>query len=166
MITKSSALSLAQWLANDQPRLFQALLEKAAQLKAAQGLGDFSDILSSIGSGISTAVSNVGSFLTSPAGMTTLTTIGTAYLNNQTQSNVLNAQVKIAQAGKTVAPIQTVYNPNTGQYEASYTTAGAQYPVTSQLLSSITPASSMQQYLPYLLIGGGLLVVLMLFRSR
>ncbi len=179
MISQKVADSLAQWLLKDQPGLFVKLAQVARVVPKNTALGDFTDILSAIGSGISTAVSSVGSFLTSAQGLQTLSTLGATYMTTQAQKNALNVQLATTAANKTAAPIQTVYNSQTGQYEALYTTAnGQQQVVTSNNAAQFYPtgaigsqtiaatASGLTQYLPYIAIGGGLLVLMLLMRSR
>lgn len=68
--------------------------------------------LQSIGSGITTAASNVANFLTSNQGLSDLTKLGTAFfqyqnnqVNAQLQTQVLQAQVARAQAGQSPAPV-------------------------------------------------------------
>lgn len=157
-----SAQSLAAWLAKDQPELFVALVKKAMTKSGAQ-LGDFSDILSSIGSSIGDAVSNVGSYLTSSQGLSALTSLSGAYLTSQAQKQAVNLQVARAQAGQSAAPIQTVFNPNTNQYQAVVTQpTGAVVPLTPQLQQSLIP--SVPNWVLYA--GGGLVLMFILFSLR
>lgn len=177
MISRNTGESLAKWLLKDQPGLFVKLAQ-VAQVVPSSGLGDFTDILSSIGSGISSAVSSVGSFLTSTQGLQTLATLGSSYMTTQAQKNALNVQLATAAANKPAAPIQTVLNPATGQYQAVYTTVnGQQQVVTSQTAPQFYPTgnigaqtvaatSGLSQYLPYIAIGGGVLLLLLLMNRR
>lgn len=68
--------------------------------------------LTSIGSGISSAVSSVGNFLTSPQGLTDVTKLASAYfalqnnkVNAQVQTAVLQAQIQRASVGGSPSPI-------------------------------------------------------------
>jgi hypothetical protein len=114
-----NAIKFAQWLARDQPELFIALYRRANVVsKAANGLKDFTDLLSSIGSGIATAASSVGTYLTSSQGLQTLTALSSAYLTSKAANQAVGINLQRAQQGLPPAPIQTTYNPTTMQYEA------------------------------------------------
>lgn len=161
-MNQSAATAFAKWLANDQPELFVALYRQAMP-ELGKGLGDFTDVLSSIGSGLETAVSNVGSFLTSSAGMTSISQLGSAYLNSQAAKSAVNLQASRAQSGLSPAPIQTIYNPATQQYEAVLTQGANTIPLSTQLRSSLMPAG-LPSWAPWAIGGGALLVILLMLR--
>lgn len=152
------AQALAKWIAANQPRVFEELAQQAQ----AHGLSGFEDIMSGIG----TAVSNVGTFLTSPQGLTALTTLGGVYLQTQAQRAALNVQVKNAQAGYAPAPIRTTIDGTTGQVITTLDTAQGARPFTPADASYYLNAATLKTYIPYILIGGGLLLALFLLPSR
>jgi hypothetical protein len=130
-----SAAAFAKWLAHDQPALFVELYKRANT-----SLGDLTDILSSIGSSIGDAVSNVGSFLTTGGGAAAISSLGAAYLQSQAAKNSVSVNYARAQSGLPPAPIQTVYNQGTGQYEAVLQTpGGAMAPLTPTLQRTLVP---------------------------
>lgn len=170
-MTPQSAQSFATWLMKDQPELFLALAERAGVQVNRQNMGGFSDILSAIGSGVSNAVKSVGSFLTSSQGLTTLTSLGTAYLTTAAQKNAVNIQLEQAKANAAAAPIQTTYNPNSGAYEVVYTNQnGQQVPVTAQnknqLLNYGSTSILSQPWFPYAAIAGVGILAYLIFRGR
>lgn len=169
MMTPQSAESFALWLMKDQPQLFIALAERAG-VPVVKQLNGFADIFSAIGSGISTAAKSVGSFLTSSAGLTTLSTLGGVYLNTQAQKKAVQIQLEQAKAAQAAAPIETAYNPTTQAYEVLYTQQnGQRVPVTNQnvdyLLGSKAGSIFAASWFPYAAIGlvG---VILFLFMRR
>lgn len=90
--------------------------------------------LQSIGSGIASAATNVGNFLTSNQGLADLTKLGTAYFqlqnnktNAQLQTTILQAQIARASQGLSPLPITYARSP-TGQMVPVYTTS----PLASQ----------------------------------
>lgn len=178
MLSAKNATSLANWLLQDQPGLFVQLAKVARIVPRGTTLGDFTDVLSSIGDSLGDAVSSVGDFLTSAQGLSTLASLGTTYMNTTAQKNALNIQLANAAANKAAAPIQTVYNQATGQYQAVYTTAnGQQQVVTSATVPQYYPSGTIgaataaasnpfQQYLPYIAIGGGVLLLVLFLSSR
>lgn len=95
--------------------------------------------LSEVGSGISSAASSVGNFLTSAQGLTDVTKLATAYFQAQTSSTnaaiakqVLTAQVARAAVGASPAPIQYAVN-SSGQLVPVYTgVVGANLPLALQ----------------------------------
>lgn len=105
--------------------------------------------LSEVGSGISSAASSVGNFLTSAQGLGDVTKLATAYFQAQTSSTnaaiakqVLTAQVARAAVGASPAPIQYAVS-STGQLVPVYTgVVGANLPLALQ--SAI--ASGASQY--------------------
>jgi len=127
--------------------------------------------LSSIGS----AISNVGSFLTTGGGLNTLANTATAYFKAQQTANnaqvstaVLQAQAARAGVGASPAAVSYVTNPLTGQLTPVLSTAGGAVPLTNSLLNSLTPGGFTQflnQYGLYLLLGAGVLITLASLRS-
>lgn len=157
MIRPQSARSLAIWLAEQQPQIFEAVLRTALGEKKPQ-LNGLTDWLSSIGTNIGSAVNATGKYLASEEGAKTLAVIGTTYLQTQAQKDALKLQLAQAQAGNALYPIQSVgANPNS---------AVPIYGPTGQILSpSLTqqlyPTSTMN-WLPWA-IGGGLLLLFGVF---
>lgn len=156
---EQSAVELAAWLAENQPALF-AELEKNAAIAGAR-LNGITDFLKSVGSSVSTGVANVAKFLTSNEGLATVGTLGTAYLANRSQQNVLQTQVALAQAGQSLAPIQTAYGAN-GQPISIDARTGM--PITSQNIGQYGPSFLAQWGLP-LGIGAGLFLLLTVLRK-
>lgn len=161
-----SATQFAYWLAQEEPDLFAALAQKSRGV-ANSLLGDWTDILSSIGDTVSSAASSVGTYLTSGGGIDTLTKLGSVYMQTQAQKQALDVQTKLAQLGRPPAAIQTVYNPATGQYQAmvNQTTGGVVYqqPLTSQVANSLL--SGLPAWWPIAALGlGGLLLFLLIRR--
>lgn len=153
MIARQPAMQLAQWIAMNEPALFSALQREAATASAR--LNGITDFLSSVGSTLSEAVSNVGSYLASSEGVKTLTGLGTAYLGYKQQSNVLKTQTQLAMAGMAPAPIMNTVGAN-GQIVPVYTPTNQV--ATSQLLMQLQP-SVFQQYKMPILIGAGVLAL-------
>lgn len=158
MTTEASAEQLAEWLAKNEPALFDALLREAATQSAQ--LHGVTDFLSSIGTSITSAVKTVGSYLTSEKGINTLTTLGGAYLGYKTQQNVLQTQVALAQAGMSPAPIQNTVDQS-GRPVPVYTPTNQV--ASDQLLYQLRP-SFFEQYKWPLLIGGGTLLAILALR--
>lgn len=167
-MTKQSAASFAAWLAKDQPQLFLALAKNAG-VPVQENLSGISDVLSAIGSGLSSAVKTVGSFVTSKEGMTTLSTLATTYLTTKAQQDAVKLQIKQAEAQEAAAPIQTSYNAATGQYEVLYTTKNGQtVPVTSQTANAVLNGGSItsQAWFPYAAAAGVAFVLFLVLRRR
>lgn len=160
MITPDTAAdALAQWIMVNEPQLFDALLARTPQ-----SVSGIADILSNIGGGVATAAKNVGSFLASDAGMSTLSSLGGMYLQTRMQKDALKIQVKQAQQGLPPAPIQTQGNPMTGTTSAYYYPQGqAPIPLTPQLTAQLLPKTN---YLPWLVGGGAFLLVTLLLARR
>lgn len=179
----TAAQAFAAWLEQHEPDLFQALLKQAATEAKASGLGDWSSILSSIGnvagdigSGISDAASSVGSYLTSSQGLSSLSNLASTYLQSQTQQSVTQMQLARAQQGLPPAPVSYATN-SAGQVVPVYTagnlppslTGSAQplnlgngqtgYQLNSQALATLAGSSTLKQYLPWILLGGGALLL-------
>lgn len=155
-IALGPATQLAQWLALNEPALFSALQREAATQSAT--LNGITDFLSSIGTSIGDAVSNVGSYLASSEGVKTLTSLGTTYLGYKQQSNVLKTQVQLAMAGQAPAPIMNTVGAN-GQIVPVYTPTNQV--ASNPLLARLQP-SFLDQYKMPLLIGGGILALVLL----
>lgn len=155
-MSAATATDLARWLAMNQPKVFQVLVEEASRRGQLRGVTDW---LSSVGTSVSSAIKNVGSFLTSKEGMTALTGIGTAYLQTQAQRDALRAQVQMVQAGQSLLPIQSVGpNPNSALPVYVDPRTGQQMPWNTQLSQQLAPYQS--PYLPLILLGGvGLIMV-------
>lgn len=161
-LPRQSAQSLAIWLAQEQPQVFEALLRKSMGEPKPQ-LNGLTDWLSSIGTTIGSAVTSASKYLTSEDGIKTLSTIGSVYLQTQAQKDALKLQLAQAQAGNALYPIQSV--------GANYNTAVPIYTPTGQ---SLTPSLTNQlwptqttNWLPWLLGGGALLLVgLFAFRGK
>lgn len=156
MTTQASAEALAEWLAKNEPALFDALLRQAATDSAR--LNGITDFLSSIGNAVTGAAKSVGTYLTSQQGMNTLTNLGTSYLAGKQQQKVLSTQVALAQAGMSPAPIQNTIGAN-GQTVPIYTPT--QQVATNQVLYQLQP-SFFEQYKTPLLVGGALALVLLI----
>lgn len=192
-MTKQAGTQLALWLLSVHPDLFAMVYKQAA---AAQGLGDISDVLDSIGSGISDAASAVGTFLTTPSNVTALTSLASNYFtstasqaNAQTQLAVLQAQAQRTQAGLSPAPVTyvtsaqgvttPVYVPAMASQigaPAAAVPVNAGAPVTlsnGQVAYPLTSSSVasllpgfLQTYGVYIMIGGALLALGLFMRSR
>ena len=180
-ITKELATkAFAAWLAQNEPELFAALAERAqsaAPAAGVAGLGDWTSLLSSIGSGIASAVSNVASYVGSAAGVNSLTSLAQTYLTSKNQKNALQVQLAQAQAAKPPAPIETRYDAATNTYVPVYTpapTASVPNPtpipltadLSAQLLSQ-TQGFNWQKWLPWIAGGGaGLILLVIVLHSR
>jgi hypothetical protein len=70
-----------------------------------EAAGGSTDFLSSVGSGVANAAENVGSWLTSSQGLTSLTNLASTLVATNAQQQVLAAQVARAQAGQAPLPI-------------------------------------------------------------
>lgn len=186
---------LAAWLAEQYPEVFNELLVRSTNPTGAPsavnvapppvGLNGFTDALSSIWGGISSAASSiassslvqglgsavksVGSFLGTPAGQNVLATaVALKYGNQSSQAAVMYTQNQRAQAGQTPAPIQTVFDQSTGTYVpvlTQQTPVGTQqYPVSNQILNALQP-TFIDRYGPWI-IGGGIALVLVVTLAR
>lgn len=166
----------AAWLAENRPDLFNALARASgAQTGQPMKLEGFTDILASIGSGISSAarsvasglsttVKGVGNFLASSSGQSALARLGTAYVAIKTapEAAALQAQVDRANAGLAPAPIEMTWDASRQQYVPVYQGQPLSVGQARSLGSSLTT------YLPWIV--GGLAAVFLLFnltrRSR
>jgi hypothetical protein len=164
----SSYTALASWIAAVHPEIFKMLYAQAAQKPVAAGtsqMGDLSDFFSGVGDTFSNAVSSVGDYLSSSQGISTLASLGTAYLNSQSSQNVLQTQVARAQAAQPPAPITYTQNAQ-GQLIPVIGSGVATVAVTPQILQSLTPASVLSKYGLYIAGGVGLLAILLLLNRK
>src|SRR6266850_1937901 len=101
-INPAAADAFAAWLYQTHPDLFLAAYHLAAfgATPDTTGLGDISDFLSSIGTGVSSAVSSVGSFLTNTDNIKAIAGLAGSYLSAKTQQNVVNAQLARLQSSQ------------------------------------------------------------------
>lgn len=161
-MNKSIAIEFARWLATDQPELFVALFKRAKQ--ASGELAGIADIFSTIGTSLGNAASAVGSYLTTPGGMNAITQLGSAYLQSRAARQSVQLNLDRARAGQSPEPIQTAYNPATGQFEVVDMNSGAQ--VLPGARSNITALPMLEsRWLPFA-IAGGVLVLGLFFLSR
>lgn len=141
------------------------------------GSGGSQSWLTSLGSGLAGAVKSVAGAIGSPQGLQAVGQVASAVINSNTQQQVLAAQTQRAAIGQAPAPvtyattatgqrIPVVVNPATGQ--VAYSVNGQPYVANKQVLAA-GPGASIQQltsslgpYGPYILIGGGLLLLLLL----
>lgn len=188
MVTTDKLVSgtlLAAWLAQNYPDLYQEIAIRADNPTHAPpdvrltppGLAGFTDVLSSIWGGISTAatkvasglsatVQGVGNFLASKEGASALATLAVAkYGASSTQSSVIATQLGRTTVGQTPAPIQTVQDPTTGQYIPVLTQNGQNYQLTPQVLQQLQP-SFLDKYGIYIAGGAFALVILTLLMNR
>ena len=156
--------AFALWIAQNQPDLFKALLQKTAEQHAHRrgtGLSGITDWLSTVGSSIGSAAKNVGSFLSSPEGMKSLTSLSSVYLQTQAQKDALRIQLAYAQSGQAPAPVQmmgTAPGTQTPYYIDPNT--GLRMALTPQLTNQLLPQQSFETVLPWILGGGGVLLLL------
>lgn len=162
-----SGEALAIWLAQNQPQVFQAMYEAAHRDQNVQrGMHGISDWLSAVGTSIGTAAKAVGQFVTSKEGLATLGTIGGLYLQTQAQKDALKLQVANAQAGQAPAPVQSVgANPYSAVPVYIDPVTGQQQALTPQLAQQLAP-SPLQQYGPWMMIGGALLLGLFVLARK
>jgi len=155
----------AAWLQKNEPALFGELERRANMVPAeARALAGWTDIFSTVGSALGSAAKNVGSFLTSEAGMATVGGLATVYLASQSQKNAMNLQLAQVQAGQSPLPIQNTVT-NGGQVSPYYypPAGGMPQPLTTQLTNYLMPPQSfVKEYWPLLAGGGGLLLLFML----
>jgi hypothetical protein len=185
----TAAQGFAAWLEVNEPALFAALLKAASSSgMPPAGLGDWSSILSdvgsvasSLGSGISDAASSVGNYLTSSQGLQSLSSLANTYMQTQAQQAVLQTQLSRAQQGLPPAPVS--YSTNAaGQVVPVYTGASqvpglygspvtlpngtSGYPISTTGLTALGGTSSMSSYLPWILGGAAVLVGILFLTSR
>lgn len=158
-----NAEQLAQWLLKNQPELFTALARRAEGRAQLSGITDF---FSSLGTGVSNAATQVGSFLTSEDGLKTLTGLTGIYLQTKAQKDALNLQVKLAQAGQAPAPVANSTDPYGGTLPYYYPpNGGPPIPLSSTLAQRLAPRSTIGDYLPLAVVAVGL-GALLLFARR
>jgi hypothetical protein len=125
----------------------------------------------------SSSLSGVANFLTSSAGLSALAKVASSYFTAQAaasnasaaaskaaaaQATVVAAQTARAVAGQTALPIVTVANGATGSTSQVISTTSGLLPLTSSVLSSLTPSSVevfLAQYGNWFLIGGAVAVL-------
>ena len=161
-MNKQAADALANWLLHVHPEIFTAIAKKTIPHTAA--LSGVSDVLSSLGTDLSTAVSSVGSWVANPQNFQNLTGAATAYFNSQApsvanaQNAVFQTQLQRAQAGLSPAPITYAVNAQ-----------GQTYPVyngntlSPNTLQTLAP-SFMQKYGLWLAFGGGALALIFILK--
>ncbi len=130
--------------------------------------------LSSVGSGLASAVASVAGAIINPQVLSSAGNIAASVIKAtstaqqaQLQQQVLQSQLQRTATGAGAAPIRYMTNPATGQQQPYYYNAvTGQYQLarpsgfaTPSLFSS---AGAMGNYLPYILLGGGLLLVVAL----
>lgn len=148
-MNEQAAIALAQWIAKNNPRLFDAL----AQRVGATGIGAWTDVLKNIGSSVGTAVKSVGTFIASPDGLKTISELSGAYLQTQAQKDALRLQIAQARNAQPPLPIGTVVDPNTGQPVPTYfPPTGGAVPISPSVYGQLRPAPDWQN----ILLWGGL----------
>lgn len=152
--TRTPQEALALWIATNQPEVFKALVRDANRSGRLNGVTDW---LTGVGTSIGSAVTNVGSFISSPDGMKSLMTIGNTYLQVQAQRDALRTQTRLAQSGQYPASIASVgANPYTSLPVYVDPATGQQIPFNSQVASQLRPSFN---WTP-IFIGGGVLAAL------
>ena len=170
------------WARRDSPRLYGALVAKFPVVWRFEeamknlvdpsvldnpGLGDFSDIMSSLGGAISSAAGSIGSFVMNNA-PALLTTAGSVFVATQ-QAKTAQAQAALATYGR--PPAQTAYVTNA---------QGQSYPVPVQAnqaggynpyyAASMPPSGIMANLasvpMTTWLLGGGALIAVLLLLKR
>lgn len=134
--------------------------------------GSLGSGLSSVGSGLVSAIGSVAGAITNPQVLQAAGNIAGAVIKNnatgqqgQLQQALLQAQLQRTVTGVGAAPVKYMTNPSTGQTQPYYYNAATgQYQLTqpNSLLGSM---GSLSPYLPYILIGGGVLLVVALIRN-
>jgi hypothetical protein len=174
MMTKESAQSFSVWLLKTHPDLFYAIAKQQNP-----GLNGISDVLSNIGGAFSSAVSSVGSWVSNPENLKSLTSLAGTYFSTQAAQNVADAQLAAlqtqtnrAQAGQPAAPISYGYDANNNLvpvYTGTNTLPGLGtqvslpsgqygYTLSSSSLNALQP-SFLQKYGLWLGVGGAALFV-------
>jgi len=158
----TAAEGLAIWIAQTHPDLFRALVLKAHP----PGLAGFTDVLSSIGSGITSGIKAVGSYIASTDGVKTLSALAGSYLQNRQQQSVLDTQIKLAEMGQAPAPISYTTDPTTGALRGVYSPVGSQSMLLDQsILDSLAPAPFYKRYAVPLTLGVGAIAVFLVLRK-
>lgn len=163
-MTKAAALQFAQWLASVHPEIFVAIRKKTLPVShPVQGLGDISDVLSSVGDSLSSAASAVGDWVSTPSNVAALSNVASAYFKSQTpalgnaQNAVFQTQLQRSQAGLSPAPI-SYQQTASGQYLPVYANNTQ---LTPNMLQGLAP-SFLQKYGLVLGVGVGAVVLLMI----
>ena len=125
--------------------------------------------LSSIGGGLVSAIGTVAKAVTSPQVLNAAGSIAGAVIKNnattqqaQLQQAVLQAQLQRTATGAGAAPVVYSTNPSTGVSQPYYYNAATgRYQLTQPALLG---SSGLSSYWPYLLIGGGILVLAVVVR--
>jgi hypothetical protein len=128
--------------------------------------------LSSVGSGLASAVGSVAAAVTNPQTLKTAGQIASTVIASnaqaqaaQMQQAVLQAQLQRTVTGIGAAPIRYSINPATQQRQPYYYNAQTgQYQLATPQ-SLLPTASAFAPYLPFVLLGGGLLVVVLFLRK-
>jgi hypothetical protein len=131
--------------------------------------------LSSIGSGLAGAVGAVAKAVTNPAVLAgaagIAATVIKANAGNSQQAQqlaILQSQQQRTLTGAGAQPIRYVTDPATGRTVPYYYNAatGQYQPTQPGFLNSLMPgAGGLSQYLPYILLGGGVLVLALVMRK-
>lgn len=135
-------LQFAGWLARNYPDLFEAM---AAHAVNANNLSGWTDIFTSIGSGVSkvlesgsTLVQKVGDFVASDSGQKTLAQLSQLYQTSQANKDALKIQLAQMAANKAPAPITTTTQPTTGATVPVYAPPGQPAtPLTPQVAQKL-----------------------------
>jgi hypothetical protein len=127
----------------------------------------------------SSALNGVAGFLTSAAGLTALTKAVGSFFQAQTaasnaktaaaQAQIIKSQIARAAAGQAALPIAYVANGGNGTTVPVISTTGGYVPLTSSILSSLTPSSLatfFAQYGTWVLVGGATAFLLYAASSR
>jgi hypothetical protein len=123
-MNRTARYQFAGWLAKNYPEFFEAV---AAHATNASNLSGWTDILSSIGSGISkaatvagTLVQRVGDFVGTDDGQKTLSSLANIYMQTQANKAALKVQQTAMSQGAPPAPIVTTTQPVTGETVPMY----------------------------------------------
>lgn len=163
------------WARRDSPALYAGMVKSIPAValfdrtmrEQGEGLGDWTDIFSSIGSAVSGAASSIGSFVASNGNDLLKGALGVYGAVQATK--LASTQLQLAQASR--PPIQTAYNPATGQIvpvrptsiggapQYDYTTAN--YPA----VRSLTWIPGIPNWVP-IATGAGLVAVFFAMRMR
>ena len=160
-ITAKGIPGLLVWARKEAPPLYTALrlkfpeveaFERTLQLGKKPGMGDISDIFSSVGDALSSSASSIASFVTTNAQNVLSAAVPVAVAVEQ--AKVAGAQAQVAALNK--APLRTAYTTNA---------LGQQVPV---LAGQYMAAPSIIPGIPntVLYIGGGLVALLLVVGLR
>lgn len=148
-MNKQAADALAMWMLKEHPDIFLKIYQKQTGQKSTLGrLGDWTDVLSAIGTGASDAASAVGSWMSTGNNAQTLVGVASNVFGAQSApTQVLNTQVQRAQYGQ--APANISYANNGDPFLVS---TGQR--LTPTTLSSLAPGFLSKYGLPLALAGG------------